>query len=122
DGSGNFLAAMNVLGADQTYGRPAIYSIDTVNGGQPLSSSTNTISGVIPGVTLDLKTASASPVTVTIAPDTAAITNQLQQFVDAFNKALDAISTQTKYDPTTRTGGPLSGDSALLGIARMLRS
>jgi flagellar hook-associated protein 2 len=122
DNTGNFLGATRVLLASQSLGQQAIYSIDTVNGGQPLTSNSNTITGVLPGVTLELKTPGATPVTVTVAHDTSSIVTLVRQFVDAANKVLDTIDTQTKWDPTTKTGGPLAGDSGVLNLERRLRS
>ena len=122
DNTGNFLGATRVILASQTLGQQAIYSIDTVNGGQALTSNSNTITGVLPGVTLELKSPGVTPVTVTVARDNSATVSLVRQFVDAFNKTLDTIEAQTKWDPTTRTGGPLAGDSSVLGLERRLRS
>lgn len=122
DVTGNFLAATGLLGASQTLGSNAAFSIDAVNGGQTLTSTSNTVSGYLPGVTLELKSASATPVTVTVDQDPASTVAAVQGFVDTLNAALDAIRAQTKYDPSTKQAAVLTGDSGVLNIERMLRS
>lgn len=122
DVTGNFLAATGVLGATQQIGQNAIFTIDTVNGGQPLSSSSNTVTGYVPGVTLQLKATSTTPVTVTVQQDSAATVKLVKSFVDAFNATVDMIEQQTKYDPDKKQASPLTGDSSVLDIERMVRS
>jgi flagellar hook-associated protein 2 len=122
DTTGNFLQATGLLNTTQTLGANAVFSIDGVNNGQPLSSNTNTVSGYIPGVTLTLQSASATPVTVTVGQDTASTASAVQDFVDKVNGVLDAISQQTAYDTESKQASTLTGDSSILGIARQLRS
>jgi flagellar hook-associated protein 2 len=122
DDTGNFLAATGLLNATQSLGQNAVFSIDSVNDGQPLTSNTNTISGYIPGVTLSLKSVSASPVTVTVGQDTGSTITAVQSFVDKVNGLLDAIAGATAYDPDTKQAATLTGDTGILGIARTLRS
>ncbi|MEJ2145410.1 MAG: flagellar filament capping protein FliD, partial [Acidobacteriota bacterium] len=57
----------------------------TVNG-LPVTSSSNQIEDVIEGVTLNLKSASASTVTLTVSNDTDTVKEKIQGFVDAYNK------------------------------------
>lgn len=84
----------------------------TVNG-VPISKNSNTVSDVIPGVTLNLSGTSASPFTLAIAPDTASVTASINSFVKAYNDVIKAIQTQTSYDPTTKVAGTLQGDVSL---------
>lgn len=84
----------------------------TVNG-VPISKSSNTVSDVIPGVTLNLTGTSASPFTLAIAPDTTSVTKSVNSFVNAYNDVIKAIQTQTSYDPTTKVAGTLQGDVSL---------
>jgi flagellar hook-associated protein 2 len=122
DVTGNFLSATGVLNTSQTLGRNALFSIDSVNNGQLLSSNTNQISGYIPGVTMTLKSASATPVTVTVSQDTATTVSAVQNFITAVNSALDSIDSATQYDATAKQAAPLLGDSGIQGIASTLRS
>ena len=122
DVTGNFLAATGLLSATQTLGQNASFSIDTVNGGAPLSSSTNSISGYIPGVALELKSASATTVTVTVSQDTASAAALMRSFVEKANAVLDTIAAQTSSDPKAGTSRPLSGDSSMIMLERTLRT
>lgn len=122
DVTGNFLVATDVLAATQTQGQNALYSIDTVNGGQQLSSSSNTITGVVPGVTLELKGTSASAVTVTVSQDTAATVKDVKSFVDQYNAMTDLIRTYTAYDASTKQAGILLGDSTVKAIQNTLQT
>jgi flagellar hook-associated protein 2 len=82
--------------------------------GVPFSSSSNTLTGAIAGVTLNL--ASASPTTqvqLTVGPDTVQATNAINSFVTAYNAVIGAINTQFAVDPTTNSEGPLGSDIAL---------
>ena len=122
DVAGNFLAAVGVLDPSaQTLGQNAQYSIDTVAGGQSLYSASNTVSGVIPGVTLTLKGVSATPVTVTVEPDTAAVVQSVKAFVDQYNSAVSFIREKTAYNALAKSGGILMGDSGVQAIESRLR-
>jgi flagellar hook-associated protein 2 len=76
-----------------------------------LSSSTNTISNVVQGVTIDLHGTSTSPVTLTVSRDTEAIETALNEFVAAFNALTSRIDALTHYDSETQRRGTLLGDS-----------
>jgi flagellar hook-associated protein 2 len=122
DTQGNFLAATGLLGTSQTLGQNAVYSIDAVNGGQPLTSASNTISGMVAGVTLELKSTSATPVTVTVNQNNQPAIDILRELVNRVNQTLDVIEAQTSYDTKTKVGQPLSGDTAIAQIEQNLRS
>jgi flagellar hook-associated protein 2 len=76
-----------------------------------LTSSKNTLDNVIQGVSIDLKSVSSDPVTLSITRDTAAIETGIDTFVKTFNDMIGRIDTQTKYDADTNTKGTLLGDS-----------
>jgi flagellar hook-associated protein 2 len=121
DTQGNFLAATGVLNATQQLGQNAIFSIDSVNNGQALSSSTNSVTGYIPGVTLDLKSTSATPVTVTVAQDSNTTISNIKAFVTQYNTAMQKIDDLTKYNATTKKAAALTGDSGIRDMQRQLR-
>lgn len=82
--------------------------------GVPYSSATNTITGAIAGLTLNLASASPSTtVQITVGPDTTAATNAINNFVSAYNAVVGDLNTQFTVDPTTNSEGPLAGDAAL---------
>lgn len=122
DVGGNFLSAMRVLGAPQELGQNAVYRIDTINGGAALSSTSNRISNVIPGVTLDLKkTTDADGVTVDIRQDVETAKKAVQDFISQYNSVISFIRDKTKYDAAQKVAGDLQGDAAASGIAARLR-
>jgi flagellar hook-associated protein 2 len=82
--------------------------------GVPFSSASNTLTGAIAGVTLNLASAApATQVQLTVGPDTVQATNAINSFVTAYNAVISGINAQFTVDPTTNTEGPLGGDSAL---------
>lgn len=84
----------------------------TVNG-IAISKASNNVGDVVSGVTLNLAGTSASPVTLSVAPNTSAVSTAINGFVTAYNAAVKAIQSQTSYDPTTKTAGTLQGDVSL---------
>src|SRR5260221_6238906 len=122
DSSGNFLQAMHLIGAPQTYGAPAAYTI-TQNGVTTATqySNTNTVTNALPGVNLTLSAAGSSA-TITVAQDTSTAMNNVNTFVSQFNSLVDLIDADTKYDPNTKTASVLTGDPTIAGIADRLRS
>lgn len=73
-----------------------------------VSSTTNTVTGVLPGVTLNLNgvTGTGSTVTLSVAQDQKGIGAQVQKFVDAYNALHSAIgSTQTSKSTHDSTVG-----------------
>ncbi len=123
DTAGNFLAATGVLSATQTLGQNAVFTVDTVDGGNDITRAGNTITDVIPGVTLTLEQAdAANAITVTIQQDTGASTSLVQNFVAKVNSLLDLIADQTAFDADDKTAAVLLGDSAISGLAVQIRN
>jgi flagellar hook-associated protein 2 len=85
---------------------------------QPLlvTSNTNQVTNIIPGVTLSLLSASSAPVTLSITRDGSAIAKQLQTFTDTFNGLVDSLNTYTEFNSTTNQGGLLLGDPTTQNI------
>jgi flagellar hook-associated protein 2 len=81
-------------------------------GAYTVSSATNTVGGILPGVTVTLKAKPADPVTITVARDEAGIADKVQALVDAANQVKATVDGLTKYDPATKQASPLTGDSA----------
>jgi flagellar hook-associated protein 2 len=87
--------------------------------GIPYASTTNTVTGAIPDVTLNLTSADeATPVAVTVGPDTTSIINSINNFVVDYNTVVGDINSQFTVNPATNAEGPLGSDSAL----RLLQS
>jgi flagellar hook-associated protein 2 len=97
----------------------AVVSIGGV-GGYQVTSQTNTLTGVLPGVSIDLQQASTSPVTISVTPDGTQLASTVQSLVDAANAVLSTISTDTSYDNQTGAAGPLNGNPELTGLAQQV--
>lgn len=100
---------------------PAANARATVNG-IAVESATNQISGAVDGLTLTLKQETDTPVNIAVTADTASVTTQIKTFAAAYSALASYLSAQTKYDATSKTGGPLQGDSAVNAIQSRLRS
>ena len=93
----------------------------TVNG-LAVTSSSNTLSNIVDGLTLNLANVTTDPVTVNVVTDTDALKKTISDFAAAYTAVVKLIGTDTKYDAATKTGGILQGDSAAVGIQRQLRT
>ena len=86
-------------------------------------SSTNSISGAIDGVTLDLKATSAgATVSLTVANDTSAVLNRVKTFVTQYNALYTQFAKLRSYDATTKQAGPMLGDALLRDIEEKVRA
>lgn len=121
DVGGNFLAATGLAGAEQEYGKSALFRIDGVQGGAQLSSASNTVSGVLTNVTFNLKDVGMDAVTLTVSQNVDSACNAIRGFVDQYNSTMDLLSSLTAYDKETDTAGALQGNSAVRGIQTSLR-
>jgi flagellar hook-associated protein 2 len=93
--------------------------------GTDVYSSTNSVTGAISGLTLNLKAAVTTPgtkVTLNITNDTAAVQKNVEAFVTAFNKLQESFASLRAVDPTKKTTGPLFGDAMLRGVEDQMRS
>jgi flagellar hook-associated protein 2 len=98
----------------------------TEGGGTPLTveSSSNTVSGIIEGITLNLHKADpSSVVTVDVGADTESMKEAVTKFTDRYNKLVEFFNKQFSYDSEEREeGGALFGSSYALRISESLRS
>ncbi|HWL07254.1 MAG TPA: flagellar filament capping protein FliD [Planctomicrobium sp.] len=93
------------------------------SGAITVSSSTNTVTNLIQGVTLNLQSADPSKsITVTVANDTEKASNAVKDFVEAYNTFLDFVDNVTKYDQEADVGGVLQGDYSALNIRSQIQS
>jgi flagellar hook-associated protein 2 len=85
--------------------------------GVPVSGATNTVTGVVPGVTFNLTGSDPNTsVNVVINSDSASAVQAINNFVNAYNSVIADLNSQFTYNATTQSSGPLSGD----GTARMV--
>ncbi|RJP20928.1 MAG: hypothetical protein C4520_10660 [Candidatus Abyssobacteria bacterium SURF_5] len=93
-------------------------------GGAPITvtSATNTLTDIIPGVKVTLVGAdSATPVTITVESDTEAVRGAIEGFVESYNEVIDFLNDQLDYDAALEEAGPLIGDSLLISVQNDLR-
>ena len=81
--------------------------------GISVTRPTNSIVGVIPGVTLALTSTTSGPASINVASDPTALTNKLQTFVSAYNAVVSAVHTATGYGSTPAANSELSNDPAM---------
>jgi flagellar hook-associated protein 2 len=86
--------------------------------GKPLlvSSSTNQVANVIQGVTLNLVSASSTPVELSVTGDPAALVTSLSSFVSSFNDLTTGIASQTTFNTSSNQAGLLLGNSVATQI------
>jgi flagellar hook-associated protein 2 len=89
--------------------------------GVEVTSSSNLVQDVLPGVTLTLKAAGASG-TITVARDQDAIVKQVQDFITEYNKTVDEIRKDTAGgDESGSNRGPLTGEVVFSRLRISLR-
>jgi flagellar hook-associated protein 2 len=81
-----------------------------------IERSSNTVSDVLSGVTLNLLSTSATAVQVTVTNDTAAMQEEILELVDSYNQTISYIREQTGYDAETGVAGVLFGNYAVLMV------
>jgi flagellar hook-associated protein 2 len=107
-------------------GNEAVDAKLTING-IAVDSPTNTVTGMMDGVTLSLTSTGTN--TLTVAQDSTAAKNAIQGFVTAYNSYATAVRSLSSYTPTSSiagsasgTSGPLLGDSTLASLQRQIGS
>lgn len=89
--------------------------------GVPVSSASNTVTGAISGVTLNLVGVSAgTTVSLSLGPDEDSINTVVSNFVTAYNTLISDVNTQIGYNASTQTAGTLQSDSAIQGLQSAL--
>ncbi len=85
-----------------------------------VTSSSNTLANLLPGLTINLTGVSDQPVTVTVSRDTESIVAALEGLVSNFNDAIGRLDELGGYDPETEKRGLLQGEGMLLMIESRL--
>ncbi|HEX8498407.1 MAG TPA: flagellar filament capping protein FliD [Actinomycetales bacterium] len=104
----------------------AVLRVGDATSGFDITSSSNTVEGVMPGLTVKVS-ALATDVTISTARDNAAVTASVKALVDSANAALGSLKNQTTQGTTnasgSRTGaGALAGDSATRALGQRIIS
>ncbi|PIV15001.1 MAG: flagellar hook protein FliD, partial [Gallionellales bacterium CG03_land_8_20_14_0_80_55_15] len=90
--------------------------------GIAVSKASNSISDVIPGVTLKLSKLTGTPVTLTVAQDTASVSQSVNDFVTSYNALSKTLSDLTAYNTATQKGATLQGDATVRNLQGKLRA
>jgi flagellar hook-associated protein 2 len=100
----------------------AAITVGTGSGAFQVTNDSNTITGLMPGVTIDLQQADpGNETTITLQPDGTTMAATVQSLVTAANTLITDINTATSYTQSTSsttsgTAGPLLGDPAAEGV------
>ncbi len=89
-------------------------------GGILITGTSNTLTNVVDGVTLNLVSADDQPVNVSITRNIDSLVETLSGLVSDFNGAADRIRSAGRFDSETGVSGPLQGESALSTIETRL--
>jgi flagellar hook-associated protein 2 len=111
-GGGNTDAPVTSLGQNARY---------SINGGALQTSTSNTVTRAISGVTLNLTGTLNTTATVSIGQDTTAAVANVKTFVTAYNDALKWVQENTKVDAARKMRGAFAGDAMIEGIMTRLR-
>jgi len=85
-------------------------------------SETNTVTGAIDGVSIDLLDAAPGETNdAVIEYDVAAVRSTITDFVESYNELVDTVGSLTSFNQETQQGGPLLGDATLRGLEAQLR-
>lgn len=106
-----------------TRARDAIVSVGQSGAAAMLvTHSSNTMTNVIPGVTVNLLSANAREVTVTTDQDIESMVTALQAFTDAYNQAQDAMDKAIAFNSETNVRGPLMGDATVSFVRNRMQA
>ncbi len=98
-------------------GADALLEVD----GVPIKNSSNTVTGAIAGLTLNLTGLTGKiPITVALAPNATLITQAITNFVTAYNTLSSDLKSQFTYNAATGTSGTLSADSTVRSLQEKL--
>ncbi len=119
-GGTNLLSGLDSASLLQT--QPADNALFNING-IDISRSSNTVTDAIEGLTFKLtKGTLAAPgtSTLTIVPDTDAITSAINTFVQGYNNAVNLLKTNSSFNVATKTAAILNGDSTVRSLQSQL--
>jgi flagellar hook-associated protein 2 len=91
--------------------------------GITFTRSTNTLTDVLPGSTLDLKTVTSGAANVSFVRDTTALKDKFKAMVTSYNDAMTMLNVVTDPKSTMDTyGATLVGDSTARSVKSMMRT
>ncbi len=124
----NLVSTTNTTGAINYNATVGGKDASLVIDGVPLTSASNTVTNLIPGVTFQLLAPSAQesdgslePVQVVISNDNSGVETAVNQFVTDYNSLIKAVNTQEGYDSTGKPE-PLFGSPTVSLLQQQLLS
>lgn len=92
--------------------------------GITITNTSNTVTGAIEGVTLNLArtTETDKPTTIAVTRDISSLTSGLNALIKAFNDVMSTADSLGGYNVTTKVAGVLNGESSLRSAQSILRS
>ncbi|HAG11533.1 MAG TPA: hypothetical protein DCK76_09170 [Desulfotomaculum sp.] len=112
DTSGNLLATLDILNAQQDLGANAAFSISEINGGATFYSTSNKVSDIIPG--LDITLLTAGETSIEVKSDSESTLSKVNEFISQYNDTISLINSNLAKT------GTLSGDISLQYLQRSL--
>jgi flagellar hook-associated protein 2 len=85
-----------------------------------ITSSTNEVDNVVPGMNLTLNSASSAPVIVRAVLDPKAAGDAVQNFVDAYNDVMKTVSDDTAFNTQTFVKALLFGSTSVMSVRHQL--
>ncbi len=91
--------------------------------GMDIQITDTTLNDLIPGVSLDLKSAAPGrSINLTVQEDIEVVRGKIKDFIDATNKVLGFIQQQNNLNESSDTSATLGGDSLLRTVESRIRS
>jgi len=119
DFSSSDAAVASGLGFDDTANRTVEASSATLSiNGVEVTSSSNTVTDAVPGMTLTLTGTTDEAITVDVSSDPDAIEEKVQAFVDSYNEVVNFISTNSIYDTEEGIRGAFVGESGVRRVSQ----
>ncbi|MFA5384591.1 MAG: flagellar filament capping protein FliD [Eubacteriales bacterium] len=112
DTSGNLLATLDILNAQQDLGANAAFSISEINGGATFYSDSNEVSDIIPGLNITLLTSGEA--SIEVEPDYESTVSKVSDFVNQYNEVISLINDDLDKE------GTLSGDISLQSLVQSI--
>lgn len=112
DGSGITIANTSPQFTQAAVGTNALLTVDGIS----ISSASNTVTGAVSGLTVNLMGISSNAntdVTLTATPDSSTITSAINQFVTDYNTLIGQVNDEFTYNASSTSAPPLEGDSTV---------
>ncbi|RUQ28762.1 MAG: flagellar hook protein [Candidatus Competibacteraceae bacterium] len=127
DQTGLSMLAYNPTLADGVAGKNMVQTVAAQNAeltvdGLDITSASNSVVGVVPGVTLTLKSTSDTATTLNVAQDNSTATKAVEAFVAGYNKLMETHKSLTFFNAQTGQGGALIGNASVRSITSQIRN